>query len=216
MTETVLALPFLLLILMLIFFFGQSLQRYQQQSVLDRYDAWRNVAQAPGPSSGGPDHPLLNQTFFNDTAATLEGGITRHDLTRVQNLLLQAAAPFGDDALEYTRAILDRFPAAIRAHYQTTFDSSVPLWQRMAGETHHSHIRPGNEWKFANGQHDANLQWLPRGPYVTPNAAIRDVFLENLDSRLEPYSQQGNGLAQGLRNYYLHAPAYRGPTLDMP
>ena len=54
MTETVLSLPLILLILALLVFFGLNMQRLQRVAVVDRYEAWRQIVDAPGPNVWRP------------------------------------------------------------------------------------------------------------------------------------------------------------------
>ena len=75
MMETIFSLLLITLILSFLFFFGRGVVRVQKSQVMDRYEAWREVARSWGPGSnnhlGGPQ---LNQTFFADNAASITQG----------------------------------------------------------------------------------------------------------------------------------------------
>ena len=50
MTETVLVMPFLIVIFALLIYFGRGMVRVQHTQIMDRYEAWRQAsADAPGP-----------------------------------------------------------------------------------------------------------------------------------------------------------------------
>ena len=81
MIETVLALPFFLLILSLIIFFGFQMKRLQKAAVMDRYDAWQYAAwradeQGAEPMSSKETNAQIVNTFFREDEPTLERDAT--------------------------------------------------------------------------------------------------------------------------------------------
>ena len=61
MAESLLALPFLMIILLFIWYFGRNSVRVQRTHVIDRYEAWREVGYAhlhhrPQRQSARKDH----------------------------------------------------------------------------------------------------------------------------------------------------------------
>ena len=212
MMELVLVLPLLVLVVSLLFFFGINLRRYQATAAMDRYEAWRRVAEADSPTGAS----AFNTMFLKDQADRIDWTATNVypgdaldqwvDTTQTQSL----------DAGAYLDTLLDTFPVGQRVAMDTTHASSIPLWQRLAGTISHQHTRIGNEWKHRNAVTlDDDGQWTYAGSRVHPAQVIRDVFLVDLDSQLQPYDDAGNGLASVLRRFYLSYPGYYGPEVPL-
>ena len=72
MAETILALPFLMLILLFLVYFGRNSVRVERTHMMDRYEAWREAGHGPGPRPDDPrGHPQMNDTWFNNNATTI-------------------------------------------------------------------------------------------------------------------------------------------------
>ncbi len=73
MTEMVLVLPLLVFVLALLLLFGRAWVRVQHATVMDRYEAWRQAAHAPGPHAVDPGpNEAMNQMFFAGNADEVE------------------------------------------------------------------------------------------------------------------------------------------------
>jgi hypothetical protein len=168
MTETVLVLPLILVVLALLFFFGQAMTRWQRSSVTDRYEAWRQAQYAPGPGVSfnkdsrnfGPAD-LLNEAFFAGNADRLDvadraGRISIDEPTDLiaEETLFVASGTVIEGyepawAEDYARELHRRLPAWWRIDLATEHESSVPLYQRFAGAVKHQHTLIDGDWSFA-------------------------------------------------------------------
>ncbi len=168
MTETVLVLPLILLVLALLFFFGQAMTRLQRSSVTDRYEAWRQAQYAPAPGVDFAKHSrvfgsadLLNEAFFAGNADRLDVAdragrirvqepidlIAEETLAIASEIVAQGYEP--SKAEDLVRELHLRSPAWWRIDLATEHESSVPLYQRFAGAVHHQHTVIDGDWTFA-------------------------------------------------------------------
>lgn len=168
MTETVLVLPLVFFILALLFFFGQTMTRWQRSSVTDRYEAWRQTQYGQGPGAefakrgfdfGSADQ--LNQAFFAGHADRLDVADRsgRVNIDEPTDIIAEEAyqtatpttAPDYDPASaeELVRELHSRAPAWWRIDLSTEHTSDVPLYQRFAGPLRHQSTRIDGDWSFA-------------------------------------------------------------------
>ena len=226
MGEMVLVLPLLFVILALLFYFGRGIVRVQHAQVMDRYEAWRQAAGAPGPAAGGGvGSDQLNQLFFGANADSI-------DYDASGWFPPQAADGLVDAAVERQAPLEYRFPELVQAAvaradngrtvaFATRHSNSVPLLGQFGGPIRHGHTRIGHDWAHVNGwsvttQSAGGLlgvrQWNRAGPYG-PNiqAPVRDVHYPTFDADL---AAVGNPLAQAIRGIYLSQPGYGGPNVD--
>ena len=223
MIETVLVLPIVLGVLALVILLGRSMARYEQSSVMDRYEAWRYVWRAPGPN-GAPGAPAndgqLNETFLRDRASSVRATYSDYFPSEPGDLLLNAARGRSQDAGWLVERALEVLPGGRRVRVRVTFPSDVPLEQRLglAGPMQHAHVRLDREWQLAQGieYNGADQRWEPDGPFVAINEAIRERFLSDLDGRLAPMASSGNVVARTMRGTYRSICGYGGPYLDVP
>ena len=223
MTEFVLVLPLLVLIIALVMFFGQALARSQRNIVMARYDTWRAADGAPGPSAGLPDHALLNETFFNSAADSIDavyfddwfaGEPYRWWMEQIDLQMGQGDAFAMADSLLGLPQGGYRLPHGVRRGYATGFAGDSGLARRLATPVVAVHHRLAMDWRYT-------IDWRAGEPVWAANVrrafgenvmrAARDVFLVELDGGLE---DGDNALMQHLRDLYLTGPDYRGPIVD--
>ncbi len=239
MAETVLILPVILVLLLMLLFYGYSVTRLQRASMPDRYEAWRRVHYADGPRAGGlsttqfpayagTDH--INATFWNDRARTITHGTTSNFPNETREAMIDGASRASVDAGRYADNLLyNELPHGITARFGTTHDHQLGLIQSEAlvGPISHSHTRIGTEWKYVDGMIERDDgKWVHIQPIhglddqgrflrispVNIGHAVRDTFLLALD---EPMRQIGRDRVSGVvRGYYQRFPGYVGPDVD--
>jgi len=220
MSEMVLVLPFIVLVLAYVFYFGRGMVRVQRAHVMDRYEVWRQVERTPaGPRysepNGLPHGPQLNDTFFAGNAASInDAHHTWHYFPddAPQELVQQIITYSGDAALLAQEA-QEAFPKGRSIGFTTRHDETIPLWKPFNGQLRHRFTRLDNEWKFANNWTEAGPDgWHSGGgPWMMPE--IRDVFITEFDGVMEGLENGGNYIARRIRWIYLRKPSYRGPTV---
>ena len=217
MTEMILVLPFLMLILAMVFYFGRGVVRIQRTQSMGRYEVWRSTARAPGPrysEPGGPHGPLLNDTFFAGNAKSI-GRSHWHDWfpDDAAHELEDEAQNFSSDTGELVEESHEAFPNGRTLRLSTKHDESVPLWKQFNRSIQHRHTRLDHEWKFANNWSGSgpNARQSGGGTWMLPE--VRDVFMMDLDEPLEQLQNGGNYLAGNIRGIYTRRPHYRGPDV---
>jgi len=224
MSETLLALPLLLLVFVLIFFVGQSMSRLQRASVMDRYEAWRREARAPGPQAVQMDMQpptwraeQLNSAFFGGNAERVDTEIYRYFPSDASDMLVAEVGGFWPEAGPLVDLIYDRLPIGERVRFQTHHRNTVPILEQFAGPITKAHVFFGHEWKFSNRvRYDGSLdKWTYiSGPQLSHMPVIRDEFFDDYNWRVGRLADNGNDLARLLQTFYLAEPPYRGP--DFP
>lgn len=141
-------------------------------------------------------------------------------------------------AEELVRELHSRTPAWWRVDLSTEHISDVPLYQRFAGPVRHQSTRIDGDWSFATWieqEHRGDPEDVDRVLHddvrftgddndsdglrdlheLRPQAlfGIYYTYYEGADEPLESLADQGNPLAQGIRNIYLSLPTYVGPTI---
>lgn len=176
-------LPFMGMLLALIFFFGWALRNQQHVKVSDRYWSWRRVR-----AGGAASASELNGKFFGRTAS----GVTlRTDRGPDETLgdyvdrVSEASRPAGVLADE---TVLDTFPRGRGVDVSAEFPTDVGVWRWFTGAIHHRHVRDGVEWR--------------RGQARCENA-VRDQFLGDLDERLDNVPAPGRNMGKTFRQLYL-------------
>lgn len=215
MAETVLALPFLMLILLFILYFGRSSVRVERTHIMDRYDAWRQAGHGPGPH---PDdtrgHPQMNDTWFNENATAI--GHTSHGSfpDEAPLLWLDRSGQRTDDAGLLATEMWEQMARGRTARFTTRQDTSNIFLERFNGDIHASHTVQDHDWKFVNGFRHRAGPWDARGPHAHNLSPLRDLFYEAFDSTLEGMSDTQNPLASTIRGLYLDIPGYAGPKVQ--
>lgn len=215
MTETVLVLPIVLVVLALLLMLGRSMARLHSVSIMDRHEAWRQVAHAPGPGTGA-GQGQLNDAFLRGEAERIEAQVDGYFPETPRRWRVNAAEQYSGEAGALAEDAMARWPRGRRVRFATTFGSSMPLEGELGltGPMRHGHVRMENEWKFVNGlRYDsADVRWVPTGPRVSVMGVLGDRYLEALDQRLTV----GNEVAEVIRGLYARVPGYGGPMVRVP
>jgi hypothetical protein len=237
MSEMVLVLPFLLIILSLVFFFGRLMVRAQHIQAMSRYETWRDVIEAPGPAPRlpGPNYHQLNLTFLNQMAADLDHSQDSDEFPEQMYVdLIDAAAGASDDAGRLAESLLyappgsrTRMSHGHREGFRAAYTTDIPFWRHFEGPIRRDHARIGHEWHFSHDWTAGPDRWTGQAQPPHHLRALRDVFLNDFDEFLDALdgdsepeyptddTQRSNTeqLASFIRSLYLHEPAYRGPIV---
>ena len=220
MTEMILVIPFLMLILAFVFYFGRGMVRVQRAQLMDRYEVWRDVANAPGPKWTDPESlpngPLLNDTFFAGNAESVEKIGSNFFPDDAPDELIDEAQNFSNGTSELVEESHDAFPRGRSVNLTTDHEETIPLWKQFDGPIRHRHTRLENDWRHVNGWtgDGPDAEYAGGGPWMLPE--VRDVFLESLDGPLENMIDgTDNPLARAIRNTSLNKPGYGGPEIDI-
>ena len=217
MTETILALPFLLLIMLFIAYFGRSSVRVERTHMMARYQAVRSASQGPGPR---PDvdntHEQMNDTWFNNTADNTNfSGHTIFPEDAYQRWQ-DAAARRSDDAGSLLDQMWENFQSYAQgttANVSSRHNSSNKFLEMFNGDVNASHTVQDGDWKFINGYKHRADSYDPNGTQVHNLNTLRDIFYDGFDSTLEGMSDAQNPLASTIRTLYLNSNGYRGPEV---
>jgi hypothetical protein len=215
MVESLLALPFIMLILLFIMYFGRNSTRIQRVRVMDRYEAWQTAGHGPGPSvNHHRGHSHMNDTFFEHTAASIGHSGNNGFPDDARDRWVQEVGSIHDQAGELAQAMHDNMASGTTAHFSTSFAHSNKLLKRFAGSIKHTHTVQDHDWKFVNGFGRGGGPWDQRGPGANNLDSLRDVFYDDWDNTLDGMGDSGNGMADMLRSLYLSSPGYRGPEVN--
>ncbi len=224
MVETVLILPFIMVMIVLIIYLGWNFRRAAQVTNMDRYAVWEEVTPgAPGPDTQRqPDtmrNPRLNAAFYGlngDLAETLdEHRDVRRYVPQGHEDLRDSQA---DETYSYYDEFLERNRAALYERFSAEHEHIADLLEsmNMSELTRNSegHSRMDGDWRYVNGVRLLNGQWRPAGYRVTPGQSLREVFYAEFDDGLEPYTDN-NRLADAIQRFYLAYPNYIGPDINV-
>ena len=245
MMELCLVMPLLFLLLSFLFFFGRALMRVQFAKVADRYVAWEQASgrapaiigndaltgtrvgeafYAPAPyfdANAGPSITAAVNADSTDFPADAANDLTQACQT------LQTLSPGASDVA--TQVVAD-FPNGISVNLDTTYTSSIKWWQLLEQPIKHTHVRPGNDWKFVNQflSNPANTNYVTatnpqgwsqvgssRGPWMLGSSKganpgpVNQTFFTDLDGKL---SDINNPVANYLLSIYSGKPGYAGPN----
>lgn len=215
MTETMLALPFIMLILLLVFYFGRGANWVQHATVMPRFEADRRALAQGVPytrQGGGLSHSLLNEVFFSNTAQSISVTDNDNYPGGAMNDLRTAEQARSEDAGILAQTLAGYFPSNLSMSVVTSHASTIPLWNLWDRPVHTGFLRPGSDWQFAPHWNDWMQNWSRRSAgngWLLHNA--HDAFMTSLDETLADTISQGNTLARNVRDYYWRRPGYRGP-----
>ncbi|MEM6854276.1 MAG: hypothetical protein AAF593_07695 [Planctomycetota bacterium] len=234
MIEALLVLPLILFVLSLVVYFGFAMERMQRGMMIDRYEAWRGSAKAPGPATGinaNSSTDELRDTFFAGDDPTLRFEPSDFFPSEPSNALQELAAAESVEAGQLSDQYYQQFPRGRSMRFFVSAPDGVPLWERLLpGSIPHRHTVMDTDWRFMNyviedGEwyDDRTRQYalirdtadesaLPI-PSQTPSSAVREAFYADYDRRLDPLSI-GNPLAERLQDFYLDYPRYWGPLVE--
>ncbi len=222
--EFLLVVPVLLLVFVLLLYFGKALVRAQKGWVSDRYEAWRQADNGTGPYSDGHGNPQINDLFYRGKATGL-----RYDGDHYfpDNAPVALAGGAAGDTSGLINDYHERFPRGQRVEFNTRhYHDPNHLTAQFDGPIEHRHTRLGPDWKFANGWKRESNEWKHSdkddptdrydarqtvGPWNIP--PIRDRFFPAFDRDMQLMNAQGNPMGGYLRAQYNHRPDYKGPEV---
>ena len=183
MVEMALVLPVLMIILLLVVFFGRSMVRKQNVIIATRHAAWRNAK-----TLAALDEPTLVQMHFPEppgkkpTLTTDRGHDTPADAAKA---MVNGAYQVSDPAGEFADTVVnDRFPGGERMWMQADFPpESLPL-EQFSKTVMDRHVREGVAWQRRHTD-----IWRE----------VRDQFIEEFDNQMTG----GGPLTDVVRNLYL-------------
>jgi hypothetical protein len=180
MTEMILVIPFIAVVLSFLLFLGGAIVRLKSAHVIDRYEAWRQVAAGPGPAASGAlvapkrsewytremsqnepgNNQQLNALFFESKASEFDYSSERtapeSALVGQVALAYQASQVQGRMAasqLDFIRqmdASGNTMMLGRRVKIITSFPTAGTIWNEMEAPYRHSYFRIGNTWSAAN------------------------------------------------------------------
>ncbi|MEM6392423.1 MAG: TadE family protein [Planctomycetota bacterium] len=219
MTETVLALPLLMVILTLIALFGFAFERYQRTAMATRHAAWDQVLTdhpiAGGASVGSLDQALDTAFFETDAAESLQWS-RRSVVTEANAPLREWAETLDDDARDYVDRYLLQVPEASRVGVAVEHTSTIPLWDEFMGPLRQTHRLLNGSWRFADGVGDEPNAWdsYYAGPLRRPADALADAFFIDFDEAMQTYADRSNDFADSAMDFYRRTPGYAGPAVQ--
>ena len=238
MSEMVFVLPLLLVITSLVIWFGLLAVRVQHTQVMARYETWRSVAEAPGPTVDELNgNPQMNSAFFASKAAELSHTLDDNQFpTDSYDQLVTDAGRLSGDAGNLAEALMYappdgtniRMSHARREGFKVTYTTDIPLWRGFEGPIRRHTARIGTEWSYTNAWAASSDLWAAGGSHTSDHArALRDIFLKDFDDQLDAIDgdtnpeypgdstqvPSGQALAGFVRSLYLQEPAYRGPIV---
>ncbi len=192
MTEMILVIPFIAIVLSFLLYLGGAVIRLKSAHVVDRYEAWRQVAAGPGPAATGAlvaprrnewysrveenepgSNQQLNSLFFDSKASEFEYSSERYfpdtALRGQVDLAYRASNSVGRLAAGQLQAIMDMdaqgntMMIGRKVKVRTSFPTSGTIWNEMETPYKHQYVQIGNTWSAANAWRDYDQ---PLGNYV--------------------------------------------------
>lgn len=224
MVETVVVLPFVMVMIVLIIYLGWNFRRLAQVTNIDRYTVWESAT----PGSPGPGTQGLPQTIRNPQMNHAFFGLNGDEGVKLDELRPNTGYPIkghddlrdrqADETFSYFDEFLERNPEGIQQQYKARHEQITQSLENMGmadmtGNVQ-GHYRMNGEWRYANGIRQNDGKWIPAGYRVSPGSSMREVFFVEMDDGLEPYASRGNKLARAIREFYLSYPGYIGPDVN--
>jgi len=191
MIEMLMILPFLALILGLIFFFGWSMTHQQQVVSATRYGAWRGVD-----SGQWPGEAQVNDAWFEQQAGPLDVDYPVGPSQTVDEFVLVLGQADDRAAMLAEEAIGNRAPKNNRAEISAEFASNVGLYSRFQGPIVRDHSREGRPWR--RGQ--MALEVSDAG---APISLPAEYFFNDLDEILQSIPDPGTSVGTTFRDLYV-------------
>jgi len=182
LVESVLAIPLLAGVLVLIWWVGWAMNNQQRVRSAANYEAWRGV-------HGG-------EVTGIETVEFASRGVVR-DVVRdggpwgTRDEVVELAAVVGQDAAELAdRGPRNRFPAGWMVTMTAEFPTSVSLWNRVQNSQGDMRVRTGRD----------GVTWRRGEAFMrTP---IVEMYISELETRMESVPEPGDAMAQMVRNLY--------------
>lgn len=192
MTETVLALPFYMFVLFMILFFGESFVRKQQVQLAGHYSAWRTFVLET------PREARLGELVLNNAPSDIHQDIEAPDDQPLENWVDATGRQFGDAEPLARELVLRRWYsvaadgrsgrlADIRVLLEVRYPTSIAAMDFLNHELTSREMRSGQEWTYPDAQQ---------------NGALRELYYQDLDDKLESIGGQGAGFAGRIRHLY--------------
>ncbi len=217
MMEMILVLPFLVFVLLLIFYFGRGVVYVQQVQVADRFSAWTQAQGAPRPGGNTLDEGyVLSQLFLNRPQQQVSVDHSSDFPTDASDALTQSGQNASADTGNLITKAISEFPKGSTATVTATIPSEIKFWQLLDQPIKHQHVRLGNDWKFANGWTQSKGTWVQSGSGPWMLYPARDTFFSDFENEMTPLDNEGNLLAHLIRGIYVLKPGYAGPTITVP
>ena len=217
MAEMVLVTPLIMVVLVLILYFGWNMRRLARVTNMDRYVVWKQTTPgSPGPAGVSE----LNDAFFGDNSdqASELDPQDRSSRTAVPDAHIELLEELADESYSYYDLLLDDNPTGIYGRISVQHEQFSPLLERIMGDSLRNptgHRRLNGDWRFADGvrYNTSKSKWEPNGRRISPGPSLRDIFFIDLDEELASSSENGNPLAEATRDFYTVYPGYLGPDI---
>ena len=242
MMEMVLVAPFLLLVFVLLIFMGRVSARVQDAQVMARYETWRIDVPTDSAEEGFiQSEQTLNELFGNGDDAV--GIIQTNEGIETRTFPGEALEDFVDNAMGGSEDVGDlaealiyppsggvfRVPHSRSLAFEVTHDPLVSLSFELSEPITRNRSRIDNAWALTESLTAMADEWEGATYWDMYPRAVRDVFYEELDTRLDAidgegpveYAEHGGTyqtpnaqvLAGFIRSLYLTRPTYRGPIV---
>lgn len=208
--EALLALPFIMLILLFVVYFGQGSVRVQRTQVMDRYQAWQEAGHGPGPSANDlRGNTQLNDTFYDNTGDGIRHsghqGFPTHGIDR----WIDDTRTFDDDAGQLAEEMHEQMARGRHAHFNVHFEHNNKLLQKFEGPIRHGHTVQDHDWRYRNGYPRGAGAYDLRGPGADNLDPLKDTFYLDFHDALPD-----NAMSDMIKGLYLGNPTYRGPEVE--
>ena len=198
MIETIFAIPFVLVFIVLFFYFGNQGPRRTADANMARYEAWRKAEiGTPGPAANGANASQLNEAYYNNPRPTITVQSV-DDRWFPDDALERVQEEVSDQTIELVEEVHEKFPHGQR--FSAIMDHPVFLQYIRDINLHQTsaihHIRQDGDWRYADAvkYHEIIERWGPdHERYNTTASELRDVFFDNFDNQLANYDHNPIG-----------------------
>ncbi|MEM7683053.1 MAG: hypothetical protein AAF288_13955 [Planctomycetota bacterium] len=235
MSETLLVLPFLLVIFSLMFFLGLNLKRLERATMLGGYEARRQAVVGEGPGGTlATERTAFGELFFESQERLDVEVLDQDDFPLAEDLedawrTAVAAAPSESGADDLLTQYLDRVPAGRSVRVRLNTDDRIPLWSELTDPVlEHRTAMVGSQWRFADAvgeeanpfggvyRTQADLEFGSRRDLFAARLlgdAWLDQYAPGFRDAVQPMADAGNLYAAAVMNWMLGSPSYAGPNL---
>jgi len=206
MTETVVALPLILVLLALMLFFGLNMQRWQRVTMASRYEAWRQMDDGERVAEQlALDGERINDLVFAGNAADVSVQVRHGEATAAGQLLERETAAASQDAHDWMRSMLAEAPGTRGVGVEASFAAPAGALRGFGRPMRHHHVVLDGDWRYA--------PWLHRPNYAGRDVVwpeIHTVFYRDMAAVFEPLARH-NDVADAVWGQHESVPAYEGP-----